>query len=536
VVHTLAKSTYDLIAILQELFIGPFLESREARDLRQALKYATTYEEWSSIARQLDDSIPRLFAWKHDSRSTEYEYIDVQNNLQAIREATEADDAHRMKKLLHSAVRHGPYGIGRSQLFEKLYGGTKLLIEQYVVAVLECLHRVVEIWSQNMAALPNMENLIQLKLSARRTALILQGGSVLAIYQLGVVKGLLQRELLPKLIIGTGVGAAAAGLVAVLTDDELQNFLSDSDDLLEACQWNEGSRRIGLLPRLRGFCRSGFILDQDALLRLVDTKLEDMTFEEAKGHTGREVCITIAADSPGAPGLLSYMTAPNVLIRSAVRAAMILDFDKAMGTILEKDFDGRVQKWTLDDETPEFRIRRRKKDRKEGKISLLYEDRALNRANQIFDINHYITSQARPLAIPFTRQAFNRSQVPTVLPYLQFLFENWVVWMFLAEVQFFIKWIWAPMWLQKLIYDVKTSREDVKILPSIGLKELWYLLRNPDKEMVEHWISLGEKSVWPCVAAIKTRCQAELALQRYADQMQQEDRRAWFLARRKFEA
>ena len=458
--------------------------------------------------------------------------MDVQNKLQAIRDATEADDVAGMKKLLHPAVRHNAYDIGRSQLFEKLYGGTKLLIEQYVDAVLECLDHVVELWSQGLTMQRRMENLILLKQSARRTALILQGSSVLGLYQLGAVKGLLQRELLPKLIIGTGVGAVAAGLVAALTDDELQTFLSDPDELLEPCQRNKGSHGMRLLTRLKNFCKAGFILGQDSLQRLVDTKLGDMTFEEAKAHTGREVSITIAADAPGTPGLLCYITTPNVLIRSAVRAAMISDFDKAMDAILEKNFEGRVQKWTLNDETPEFRIRRRKKDRRSGKVSLLYQDRALDRANQIFDIDHYIISQARPFAIPFTGRAFSRAQVPKFLAYGRFLLKTWVVRMLLSEVEFFIKWIWAPMWLQKLVMDTKTSRDAVTIAPDIRFKEIRCLARNVDRETVEHWISLGEKSVWPCMAAIQTRCRAEFALQRYADQMQQENRRAWFLARR----
>ena len=359
-----------------------------------------------------------------------------------------------------------------------------------------------------------------------------------------------RQNLLSKLIIGTGTGAVTASLLAALTDEELEDFATQSAIIMDSFDWKaaqislsevdwsdrmfaESGRWFDIfVARIKEFANSGAIFDREALQRCVDVILGDMTFDDAKLRTGREVCITIAADAPGTPNLLCYITTPNVLIRSAVRAAMQSDFDTAMATILEKDFNGVVQKWTLDDETPAYRIRRRERDRKAGVKTLLYHDRAMDRARQIFNINHFITSQARPYFIPFTKQPFSRAQAPRLWAHSRLWLRMCLTKMLQLRARQIMILLPLPMWLQKLLMDTAIRRGDMTIAPNIGLNEVHMLFQNPSKETIEHWISLGEKSVWPCVAAIKIRCSIEFALQRYADQMKAEDDREWFLAQR----
>ena len=58
-----------------------------------------------------------------------------------------------------------------------------------------------------------------------RTALCLSGGASFAYYHFGVVKGLLDADLLPDVITGTSGGALVAALVATRTNDELKALL-----------------------------------------------------------------------------------------------------------------------------------------------------------------------------------------------------------------------------------------------------------------------------------------------------------------------
>lgn len=70
----------------------------------------------------------------------------------------------------------------------------------------------------------------------------------------------------------------------------------------------------------------------------------DMTFEEAYKKTGRVFCVTLSATSKKAPPvLINYITAPNVVIASAVLAsAAVPGFVDAM-RLKVKDDNGVVR-------------------------------------------------------------------------------------------------------------------------------------------------------------------------------------------------
>ena len=58
-----------------------------------------------------------------------------------------------------------------------------------------------------------------------RTALCLSGGASFAWYHYGVVKALLDSNLLPDVVTGTSGGALVAALVATRTNEELKSLL-----------------------------------------------------------------------------------------------------------------------------------------------------------------------------------------------------------------------------------------------------------------------------------------------------------------------
>ena len=58
-----------------------------------------------------------------------------------------------------------------------------------------------------------------------RTALCLSGGASFAYYHIGVVRALLDADLVPDVITGTSGGALIAALVATRTNDELDALL-----------------------------------------------------------------------------------------------------------------------------------------------------------------------------------------------------------------------------------------------------------------------------------------------------------------------
>jgi len=82
------------------------------------------------------------------------------------------------------------------------------------------------------------------------TALVLQGGSVFGLCHVGVVRGLWKRGLLPRIIVGWGVGGLIASLVCSKTDTEMDNLLSPGGVDLSPLNHTEQGTRLRRLKRL----------------------------------------------------------------------------------------------------------------------------------------------------------------------------------------------------------------------------------------------------------------------------------------------
>jgi TAG lipase/lysophosphatidylethanolamine acyltransferase len=90
------------------------------------------------------------------------------------------------------------------------------------------------------------------------------------------------------------------------------------------------------------------------------------------------------------PQLLNYLTAPNVLIRSAACAsiAMMGLYDSV--DLLAKDKAGNIVQWAPTE------IQWRKTD-----ATPTESESPLNRISELFNVNHFIVSQANPYIAPF---------------------------------------------------------------------------------------------------------------------------------------
>lgn len=53
---------------------------------------------------------------------------------------------------------------------------------------------------------------------------------------------------------------------------------------------------------------------------------------------------------------------------------------------------------------------------------------------------------------------------------------------------------------------------NVNVVPELALKDLNILFSNPSHQSLAYWILHGERSVWPLISFIRTRCMIELAL------------------------
>lgn len=146
-----------------------------------------------------------------------------------------------------------------------------------------------------------------------RTALCLSGGASFAYYHFGVVKALLEANLLPDVITGTSGGALIAALTATRTNDELKQLLVPALAVkIDACSesimtwfpryWKTGARfdSVDWARRCSWFTRGS------------------LTFREAYERTGRILNVSCIPADPHSPSmLLNYLTAPDCVIFTA---------------------------------------------------------------------------------------------------------------------------------------------------------------------------------------------------------------------------
>ena len=71
-----------------------------------------------------------------------------------------------------------------------------------------------------------------------------------------------------------------------------------------------------------------------------------------------------------------------------------------------------------------------------------------------------------------------------------------------------------PTPIRRLLVDETIPGASLTLVPDLAPSDFLKLLETPTKESIEYWISHGERSVWPAVSALQTRCTIEIELDR----------------------
>ena len=426
------------------------------RDFLSNLKNAKTYEEYVTIACQMD-KFSSSDEWKAESKDILYDFklIETQLNsllsyvprdqfnefrqksrsrniehcmyiergMQKLEEVTDSNVVD-MKALLHnirSCLIRNIGNIGNIKLFSKTYIGTKYLIEAYNEETANALDFIVSNDFPEVSLEHKDLFLTQTRLAFGNSALVLNGGATIGLYHIGVVKALFEQDLLPRIICGTAVGAMIAALVCVHTEDELPDLFKKGAVDLSAFvnKKKEGSFQ----RKVFRFLKYGYLLDVKVLEDCIHQNIQDLTFEESYKRTKRILNISIQPEKAGDyPMLLNYITAPNVLIWSAACLSVSSSYPLYNKVdLLAKDSNGRIKKWRPDG----FGMINKKKDTADRRSSFITtfipnkNTRSFNssttgqskiqnnsllphgRISELFNVNHFIVSEAGFLTVPF---------------------------------------------------------------------------------------------------------------------------------------
>ncbi len=219
--------TYKQVAALVRLLVSNF--SSRSRLIRQLLleqQQAATQEEWMELAERIDQ-IQGNDIWRSDPSCALYERERISARIDEIVHLMRRQDIFEIMFVLRGSIGRNKFGLLHEGLFTKAMAGTKVLVETYHNVICSALDFVCD-----APVLPGEEQIPtearlaffnETRHSYGRTALLLSGGAALGFYHIGVVRTLMENNLMPRVLGGTSAGSIVCAMVGTRTDEECLN-------------------------------------------------------------------------------------------------------------------------------------------------------------------------------------------------------------------------------------------------------------------------------------------------------------------------
>jgi TAG lipase/lysophosphatidylethanolamine acyltransferase len=146
-----------------------------------------------------------------------------------------------------------------------------------------------------------------------------------------------------------------------------------------------------------------------------------------------------------------------------------------------------------------------------------YNDREspLSRIAELFNVNHFIVSQARPYLVPFL-QSDMHGPSPLYTRGGRTSLTGGILRLITMEIHHRLQQLDSlqllPLSIRRFLVDEHIPAASVTLVPDLSASDFIRLLETPTQESLDYWILRGEKSVWPAVGALKVRCAVETEL------------------------
>ncbi|KAK1832924.1 acyl transferase/acyl hydrolase/lysophospholipase [Podospora conica] len=508
------KNTGNVVSAWRDGLTESEREDKRRTEERMQILAARMQHEWELAAKELD-RLEGNENWKMDPNTGDYSPDIIEARLRELDEARTNCDLETMVYLVRTALTRDLGGMGNIDLYRHSYIGTKSLIERYVQSAVRTIEAIVEHSVHPLPASMDHRGLLDSMLHARqsygRSALLLSGGATFGMSHIGVLKSLYEAKMLPRIISGASAGSIVCSVLCTSKDDEM-------DELIARFPYGdlgvfEGADET-MVTHIRRLMTEGAWADISNLTRVMRHWLGDLTFQEAYNRT-RRIC-NICVSSAGIyelPRLLNYVTAPNVIIWSAVAASCSVPLVFQAAPLLVKDpVTGEHKPWNPV-----------KQNWIDGSVD---NDLPMTRLAEMFNVNHFIVSQVNPHIVPFLSK--NDRLLPAPSPgrlrqehppqegnewsdilteFAKGEFQQRLSQ--LSELGIF------PNLFTKLQGILaQTYSGDINILPEIDVTDLPLILKNPTPDFMQRNCLTGERATWPKLSRISARCAVELALDR----------------------
>ncbi|RYO77016.1 hypothetical protein DL766_009886 [Monosporascus sp. MC13-8B] len=490
--------------------------------LRRNMRATSSYRDWVKAAKELDAFLGNE-QWKEEDEYAYYDSKTVRRVWEQIREcrrAAEAYDARdsgapgyknknmegadgkkaaeNLKALVEACVKNNFVGVENPRLYSQTYYGTKNLVQNFVDGVEKSVRYLVH--TDHFSVEEKRALFKRLHANYGRSALCLSGGATLAYYHFGVIKALLEADLVPDIITGTSGGALIAALVATRTNDELKQLLVPAlAHKIKACSepittwfprwWKTGARfdSIDWARQCSWFTRGS------------------MTFREAYERTGRILNVSCVPADPHSPTILcNYLTSPDCVIWSAVVASAAVPGILNPVVLMMKNGDGSLSPYSFGHKWKDGSLR---------------TDIPIKALNLHFNVNFTIVSQVNPHISLF----FFSSRGTVGSPVTHRRGRGWRGGFLGSATEQYIKldlnkWLrvlrhlellprplgqdWSQLWLQQF-------GGTVTIWPQGRPDDLVSILSDPDPDRLARMIHEGRQSAFPKLKFVANRLRVE---------------------------
>jgi len=574
----------QFLKVINTIFSNFSSRSRLIRSLQQQQEESSSQNEWMDLAERIDN-IQGNDVWRSDNNSQLYEGHRISARIDEFVHLMRRQDIFELMFVLRGGIGRNKFGLLHEGLFSKAMAGTKVLVETYHNVVCASLDFVCDApVAAGESPIPTDARLAffnETRHSYGRTALLLSGGAALGFYHVGVVKTLMENRLMPRVIGGSSAGSIVCAMVGTRTDEECKEDLFNVQGTsapghsgrlmlnffrplhypiianvkkkvkysadLQIGEMHENTARSLCDGRptwqyfvpipLRNFTsvlcdvltlkkRPQDILmnDTEHFRECLRVNVGDFTFQEAFDRTGRILNITVTPNNASdPPRLLNYLTAPHVLVWSATVASSSLPGVFESNRLLVKDADGTVRYECS--EGARFR---------DGSIE---QDLPMQQLSEMFNVNHFVISQANPHAVMFASYSHLESIWSTPLTGL----VNSILIFLKDQCRTWLSHVVAMVGARRYAPQHATSRRlfsqfftqeyegrdcDVSLIPWLGhrglFSALWHLLHNPSETELLEWIEASQRETWKHIAAIKSHVAEEITLDRCVQRLRKQ--------------
>ncbi|KAI1107261.1 patatin-like phospholipase domain-containing protein [Jackrogersella minutella] len=501
-----------------------FIAWRGKRErLRRNMRATSSYRDWVQAAKEMDAFLGNQH-WKEENEFAYYDSKTVRrvwDQLRKHRRAAEAQEAsssgapgygngdvpaegenrkaiEELKALTEACVKNNFVGVENPRLYSQTYYGTKNLAQNFIDEVEKSTRFLIH---TNQISIEEKRALFKrMHANYGRTALCLSGGAAFAYYHFGVVKALLEADLVPDVITGTSGGALVASLVATRTNDELKQLLVPAlSHKIKPCS----EPMTTWFPR---WWKTGARFDSvDWASKSSWWSRGSMTFREAYQRTGRILNVSCVPADPHSPTILcNYLTSPDCVIWSAVLASAAVPGIQNPVVLMMKTRDGTLVPYSFGHKWKDGSLR---------------TDIPIKALNLHFNVNFTIVSQVNPHISLF----FFSSRGTVGSPVTHRKGRGWRGGYLGSATEQYIKldltkWLkvlkhlellprplgqdWSQLWLQQF-------SGTITIWPQAKPSDFWNLLSDPDPNRLARMIHEGQQSAFPRLKFIANRLKVE---------------------------